>query len=150
MHLFQTLAQATARFGRPSAQVRQGLACQVTWGRLGLIATFTFGRGSTTGCAPSSRATGFTGVATWSTTAGLAVGMPESAIEQRYPGAQHLVESGGETLWYLVPRSGRSGPDSLTATTSALGTVASISVGATTESGNVGSQVTGAVIWGAP
>jgi hypothetical protein len=151
VHLFQTLAQAIARFGPPSRQVRQGLACQVIWGRLGLIATFTFGRGSTTtGCAPTSRATGFTGVATWSTSAGLTVGMPESAIEQRYPGAQHLAESGGQTLWYLVPRSGRSGPNSLTATTSALGTVASVSVGATIASGNDGAQVSGTVIWGAP
>jgi hypothetical protein len=149
MRLSQTLARATARFGPPSTQVRQGLACHVVWGRLGLIATFTFGRGTTPGCAPSSRATGFTGVATWSTSAGLTVGMPESAIEQRYPGAQHLAESGGQTLWYLVPRSGR-GPNALTATTSALGTVASISVGATTESGNDGIQTTGTVIWGAP
>ncbi|HEV7566321.1 MAG TPA: hypothetical protein VGO31_10215 [Microbacteriaceae bacterium] len=150
VHLFQTLAQATARFGPPSSKVRQGLSCQVIWGRLGLIATFAFGRSITTGCAPTSRAMGFTGVATWSTAAGLTVGMPESAIEQRYPGAQHLAESGGQTLWYLVPRSGRSGPNSLTATTSALGTVASISVGATTESGNDGAQVSGMVIWRAP
>jgi hypothetical protein len=149
IHLFQTtLAQATARFGPPSARTRQNLACQVTWGRLGLIATFTLGR-SATGCGPTSRAIGFTGEATWSTSLGLAVGMPESAIEQRYPGAQHLAESGGQTLWYLVPRSGGRGPG-LTATTSALGTIASISVGSTTESGNDGIQVTGTVIWGAP
>ena len=147
IHLFQTLAQATARFGPPSAESRQNLACQVTWGRLGLVAMFTPGR-SATGCGPTSRATGFTGVATWSTSRGLAVGMPASAIEQRYPGAQHLAESGGQTLWYLVPRSGGRGPG-LTATTSALGTVASISVGATTESGNDGMQVTGTFIWGA-
>jgi hypothetical protein len=74
--------------------------------------------------------------------------MPESAIEQRYPGAQHLAESGGQTLWYLVPRSGGRGPR-LTATTSALGTIASISVGATIESGNDGTQAS-AIIWGAP
>ncbi len=148
VHLFQTLAQATARFGPPSAQSRQGFSCEVTWGRLGLIATFTPGR-SATGCGSTSRATGFTGVATWSTSLGLAVGMPESAIERRYPGAQHLAESGGQTLWYLVPRSGGRGPG-LTATTSALGKIASISVGATSESGNDGIQVTGTVIWGAP
>ena len=140
LELFSTFPAAVARFGKPSAQT-EGLRCRVTWARLGLIATFSL-------CAAKGRVTGFTGYETWSTSTGLRVGMPESAIEQRYPGARHLAEAGGQTLWYLVPRSGRPGLQSLTATTSPLGVVSSISIGASVESGSDGVSSTGTVVWG--
>ena len=75
----------------------------------------------------------------------LAAGTPAGASRR------HLRDHDPElrSLWYLVPRSGGRGPG-LTATTSALGTIASISVGATNESGNDGIKVTGTMIWVAP
>ena len=66
--------------------------------------------------------------------------MPESAIARRYPGARQLAEAGGQTLWRLRGRT-------LTATTSALGVVTAISLGATVESGDDATTSSFVVVW---
>jgi hypothetical protein len=154
VRLDETLAQIVARFGKPSSLTTSGLSCQADWARLGLSATFSFGRvargaarGKVSPCATNGMATSFTGADTWSTTNGLRVGMPESAIQQRYPGAGHVAASDGSTTWFLVPRSGTSSRMPLTASTSALGTVVSISIGAAPATPNAGAS-TGVFIWG--
>jgi hypothetical protein len=150
VRLHDTLAQVVARFGKPSSLAPSGLSCQASWARLGLSATFSFGhvrRGTPSPCRSNGMAMSFTGADTWSTTDGLRVGMPESAIQRHYPGAGHVAATDGSTTWFLVPRSGTSSPMPLTATTSVLGAVVSISVGAAPATPNAGAT-TGVVVWG--
>jgi hypothetical protein len=151
LRLNQTLAQAVARFGAPDVERPAGFGCAVSWYRLGLSATFAFGKRANAAslCNPSEIATSFTGTATWATTSGLRVGMPASAIEQRYPGAAHVAGNSGSTIWHLAPRSGAASQRSLTATTSALGSIVSISIDGG-ESLTYGmNTVGGTIVWGA-
>jgi hypothetical protein len=150
VRLHETLEQAIERFGSPTSTVPQGFGCAVSWASLGLSATFAFGGRAGMLCGASQVARSFTGTETWATTTGLRVGMPASTIAQRYPGATHIAGDGGTTIWHLVPRSGRSAQGGLTATTSALGSIVSISIGgagSTTYGADVSS---GTVVWGKP
>jgi hypothetical protein len=153
--LHQTLAQAIARFGKPSGESVDGFACRVSWAKIGLTATFEFGHSLRNGkvlklgpCNLTGMAQSLTGADTWSTTAGLEVGMPESEVLRRYPGAGHSTDSNGTTTWYLVPRSGTPSQTPLTATTSAAGTVASLTVGAGAEGSGTSTTTFGVVVWG--
>jgi hypothetical protein len=150
VRLHETLAQVVARFGKPTSLAASGFGCQASWARLGFSATFSFGRvgrGTPSPCRFNGMAMSFTGADTWSTTNGLRVGMPESAIQQHYPGAGHVAATDGTTTWFLVPRSGTASQMPLTATTSVLGAVVSISVGAAPGTTNAG-VTTGVFVWG--
>jgi hypothetical protein len=153
--LHQSLAQAIARFGKPSGESVAGFTCQVSWAKIGLTATFLYAHPLRNGtvskvasCGTTLGAQSFTGADTWATTAGLAVGMPESEVLRHYPGAGHSTDANGTTTWYLVPRSGTPSQTPLTATTSAAGTVASLTVGAGADGSGTSTTTFGVVVWG--
>jgi hypothetical protein len=120
--LHDTLAVAIRRFGKPAEEAPNGLACQVSWPKLGLSAMFEFGfvrngqqNRQPAQCAPNGRAMSLTGVSTWSTAQGLRVGAPATDVARRYPGASRTTSSTGVTTWYLVPRRAGTGGLALTA-----------------------------------
>jgi hypothetical protein len=126
--LHESVQQAIARFGSPSTELPGQFGCTLGWPALHLSITFGFARGLNTPLTPCTKglATGFTAGPSWSTTHGLRVGEPESAVERLYPGAGQTT-SAGVTTWYLVPRHGNSAAIMLTAQAT-LGTITAISV----------------------
>jgi hypothetical protein len=136
--LYQTLAQAIRRFGRPTDTIPNGFGCEVTWPALQLAATFEFGTvrkgGLPIPCGTTSRAISLTATGTWSTTRGLAVGAPDNEISRRYPGATSVTSlAEGTTTWYLAPRHGSARGQGLTAETrSGVVTGLTITAGSTT------------------
>ncbi len=128
-HLHETVKVAIARFGSPSTELPGQLGCTLGWPALHLSIAFGFGRtgtGAPAPCGADAIALGLTAGPSWSTTRGLHVGDPESAVEHAYPGAAHTT-SADVTTWYLVPRHGNSAAIVLTAQAT-LGTITAITV----------------------
>jgi hypothetical protein len=136
LRLYQTLARAIRRFGKPTEVVPSGLGCRVAWPALQLTGTFMFGTGrqgthaQPTPCGDTGRVLSLSVTSTWSTSRGLAVGAAEAEIARRYPGATSTTSlAAGSTTWYLVPRHASASAQGLTAETRA-GIVTSLTVSA--------------------
>ena len=96
-----TVAQATARFGTPSAESSEGggVTCRVTWKRLGLAASFL--DFSDHACRDGGLVTATMTSRRWRTSKGLRVGDPVSRLRAIYPQARRHTDG----FWLVARRS---------------------------------------------
>jgi hypothetical protein len=118
--LHRTMAQAIARFGRPSSRVAKGIGCEVTWRSVGLVAHFFPGVDEgpprrTVQCSGTGMAISFAAGGSWKTPQGLRIGAPVATLQRLYPGAGHDATPANATTWYLSPRRGNASTQGLSA-----------------------------------
>jgi hypothetical protein len=94
-----TLAQATARFGKPTSRTPKGANCTAVWKPLGLRISFLDFVGNACATGGAVQLT-ITDPKHWRTGRGLRVGDAAARVQQLYPAAKLHPGDG----WWLVPR----------------------------------------------